>query len=37
MQAGGPSDEAGQKEREFSCPLVWLGPKEKGETVYCQP
>lgn len=34
MQVGGPSDEVGQKERGFPCPLAWLGPKEKGETVY---
>lgn len=34
MQAGGPSDEVGPKERGFPYPLVWLGPKEKGETVY---
>lgn len=34
MQAGGPSDEVGPKERGFPCLLVWLGSKEKGETVY---
>lgn len=37
MQAGGPPDETGSKERGFFRPLVWLESKEKGETVYCQP
>lgn len=34
IQAGGSSDEVGQKERGFPYLLVWLGPKEKGDTVY---